>query len=215
MTQWANRLFSSLPDLLTAALYLIAWMAPEIPGPDHVNDLILAMLLTSFTIFASFVYTILVKSGGSRIQNVFALVVMAVPLMLIVTNFLNEKPGQPADLDFTITQPARLLPFLWMYASQFLHLLISRPQDGTAEARRMETLLALSIAAYVGSFLTALLLPLAPFGVTPEFVATLQRGDDVWGTHVYIPLAFGLFYFSLQAVIKFALSAPVSRVAAA
>jgi len=210
-----NRLFAAAPDLVTAAVFLVAWMAPAIPGPEYVNDLVLAMFMAAFVIFAGVVYTMLVKAGGSRIQNAFVLLMMAAVSMLILINFLNENthPGQRQELDFTITQPVRLLPFLWMYASQFLHLLFARPRDPGAEARRMETLSTLSVAAYVGSFLAAAALPLAPHGITPEFVASLHRGDDMWGVHVYIPIAFGAFYFGLQALIKFALGAPAPRVA--
>ena len=32
-----NRLFAAAPDLVTAAVFLVAWMAPAIPGPEYVD----------------------------------------------------------------------------------------------------------------------------------------------------------------------------------
>lgn len=217
MGNFLSRLLAAAPDLVTSAVYLTAWLAPAIAGPQYVNDLVLAMLMAAFVVFVGVLYAQLVKSSSSRISNLFALTVMSAVVLLILINVLNENaPGAdhsgPSRIELAIDRPAQLVPFAWIYASQFFHLLARPAQSSAEEGARMETLSTFSVAAYVSSFVAAIALPLRPFGITPEFVTTMQRGEgDMWGIHVYIPLAFGVFYFALQACIKYALTGPASR----
>jgi hypothetical protein len=210
-----NRALAAAPDLLTAAIFLIAWIAPSIPGPQYVNDLVLAMLLQTFLLFASGLYSMIVQSkDSSRLSNLFILVVMNAVVVFIMINVLAEDaPGtdhsRPTDLTFEIYRPELLIAYLWLFASNFLHLLIHGSPDNDADRRRIETLSTLSIAAYVFSFVAALLLPLPPLGLTPEFIASLQRGEgDMWGRLLYVPIAFGVIYFAIQGCIKAVMLVP-------
>lgn len=201
-----NRMFVAAPDLLTAMVFLLAWAAPAIPGFDHVNDLVLAMFLQTFMLFLGFVYVMLLSGDDKSLTwRLGVLTMMTAAAVLILANALHglfADHTQPVPLGFDFDRPEPLISFAWLYASQFSHLLMRPPKDRDAEAKRMETLLALSIAAFVSSFILAIALPLPPLGLTPEVVDAMHRGDDMWGTHLYMPIAFGAFYFTMQACIK-------------
>ena len=211
MSAFVSRLFAAAPDALSAAVYVIAWVAPSVPGADFVNDLILGMFLQVFVIFAGLVYYIItLDQRGSRWSGVFALTVMCAATLFIMVNVLHwNAPGadhaQPTRIGFEVDRPGLLFAFLWFYASHFVSLLTHPAADRSGENQRMARLSLLAFVAYIAAFLAAIALPLRPLGLTPEFIATLQRGDDMWGTHVYIPVAFGAFYFALVSAGKFVL----------
>jgi len=209
MAGFISRLLAAAPDALSAAVYVVAWIAPSIAGADFVNDLILAMFLQVFVIFAGLVYYIItLDERSSRLGRVFTLTVMCAATLFILINVLHQSaPGtdhtQPTRIGFEIDRPGLLFAFLWFYASHFVSLLTHPAADRSGENQRMARLSLLAFLAYVVAFLAAIALPLQPFGLTPEFIATLQRGDDMWGLHVYIPVAFGAFYFVLVSAGKF------------
>jgi hypothetical protein len=216
MSSISSRLFAAMPDAISAAVYLTAWLRPALPGADYVNDLILAMFLQVFVIFAGLVYYIItLDESSSRLSRLFTLTIMCAATVFIMINVLHwNMPGadhtQPTRIGFDIDRPGLLFTFLWFYASHFASLLTHPSTDVKGQNRRMGGLSLLAFVAYVAAFLAAIALPLPPLGLTPDFVATLQRGDDMWGTHVYMPVAFGVFYFAAVSVGKFIL---VSRAA--
>jgi hypothetical protein len=210
-----SRVLAAAPDLLTSAIFLSAWIAPSIPGPRYVNDLVMAMFLQTFLLFASGLYgQIVLDRRSSRLSNLFILTVMSAVIVFIMINVLaqdspNADHSVPSRITFEIYRPELLIAFVWLFASNFMHLLFHRLPDNDADRRRIETLSTLSIAAYVFGFAAALLLPLPPLGMTPEFIATLNRGEgDMWGKLLYVPIAFGVIYFATQACIKAVMLGP-------
>jgi len=200
MPNTAQRLFAALPDALTAAVFLIAWIAPGIPGPHYVDSLTLTMMIEFIVMHSSVFYACLAASDAPRAQRVRLLAGLTGVYLTFILGY---------SLVYASFWP--IVAFAWLFACRFMHLW-THPVEAPTEIRRMMLLWLGSALAYVfGAMLTAYL-PLPHLGMTPEFIASMHlSGSGEWIERPYTVLAFGLLYFSLQAAMKYALTglAPV------
>jgi len=190
------RLLAGLPDAVTAALFLIAWIDPSIPGPEYVKNLMLVMLIEFIVMHSSAFYSVIATAGGeSAIRRSLFLIGLSAFYLTFVVGFA---------LAFDSTWP--LFAFGWLFVSRFIHLWVHPAQSG-AEAARMMSLWGASALAYlVGAFATVML-PLPALGIAPEVIASMHLpGSGEWIERPYTVLAFGTFYFAVQAWVKYALS---------
>ena len=97
-----------------------------------------------------------------------------------------------------------VLSVVWLFGSRFAQLWTA-PSDPSREAGRMFALWAISLVAYLGGFLAALVLPLPDLGLTPEAIAPLHMPEG-WSTLPKTVIAFGVLYFVIQAIAKVVLS---------
>jgi hypothetical protein len=205
-----NRMFVAMPDALTAAAFFAAWSAPAALGSAHVDDLVRAMFLQAFVIFASLVFMMLISGGGheSRLWRLGVLTMMSVVSIFILANALqgmDADHSKPTPIGFDVAHAELLYIFGWLYVSNFAHLLTHQAGNADIENRRVAALALYSFASYIVAFLAAISLPLPRLGLTPQFVSDMHRGDDFWGAKLYVPIAFGAIYFSALAAVKCAL----------
>ena len=195
------RLASALPDTITAAIFLITWIAPQHIGIERIEDLTTLMLIEFFVVHSSGFYAgILAMTQASRAKGVLALLGLAAVYAIFMLTFL-----------LIVKNPWPVYAFLWLLASRFVHVLFA-PADSDATIQRAVHLWAISVAAYVLGATATLLLPLPQLGVTPEVIGSLQLSSGgEWSARPYTVLAFGALYFAIQAWAKFALSAPAAR----
>lgn len=190
------RLFAALPDALTASIFLFAWIAPSIPGPQYVANLTLTMPIEFIVMHSSAFYAVICAasdvSRGRRLGWLSGLT--ALYLLFILGFALAYRSAWP------------IVAFAWLFASRFVHLWTHPVEDAT-DTRRMMLLWVASGATYVlGAGLTALL-PLPRLGVTPAFVASMHlSGGGEWVDRPYTVIAFGALYFAVQAWLKYALA---------
>jgi hypothetical protein len=190
------RFFAALPDAITAALFLVAWVAPELPGPDDVSRLMMTMLIEFIVMHSSGFYAgIAAADSIARDRRLAMLAGLSGIYLLFMIGFsLACHSGWP------------IFAFAWLFGSRFAHLW-THPVQSAAETARMFKLWALSGVTYVmGAWLTAII-PLPRLGMTPQFVASLQlSGSGVWIDRPHTVLAFGMLYFAVQAWAKYAMS---------
>jgi hypothetical protein len=190
------RLLAGLPDATTAAVFLIAWIAPSIPGPEYVKNLMLVMLIEFIVMHSSAFYSVIATdSDDSRIKRTLWLIGLSAFYLAFVAGFA-----------FAFDSSWPLFAFAWLFVSRFIHLWI-HPAESGAEAGRLMTLWGASAFAYlVGAFATVML-PLPALGITPDFIRSMHLpGSGEWIDRPYTVLAFGALYFSVQAWVKYALS---------
>ncbi len=190
------RLLAGLPDAVTAALFLITWIDPSIPGPEYVKNLMLVMLIEFIVMHSSAFYSVIASdNGGPRIKRSLCLTGLSVFYLAFVAAF--------AFL-FDSTWP--LFAFAWLFISRFIHLWVNPAQSG-AEAGRMMTLWSTSALTYLTGAIATVTLPLPEFGITPDVIRSMHLpGSGEWVDRPYTVLAFGTLYFSVQAWVKYALS---------
>ena len=195
------RLLAGLPDAVTAALFLIAWIEPSIPGPEYVKNLMLVMLIEFIVMHSSAFYSVIATDDSdSPIKRSLMLIGLSAFYLAFVAGFAWA---------FDSTWP--LFAFAWLFVSRFIHLWIHPAQSG-AEGGRMMALWGASAVAYlVGAFATVML-PLPALGITPEVISSMHLpGSGEWIERPYTVLAFGALYFSVQAWVKYALSGLSNR----
>jgi hypothetical protein len=195
-TTFVPRAFAALPDAITAAVFLTAWIAPALLGPETVKDLMLTMLIEFIVMHSSGFYAVISGlDGARRSSRLLMLSGLTCFYLLFVLAF---------SYGFGSTWP--ILAFAWLFVSRFAHIWI-HPLQPAGETGRMMLMWAASGAAYVVGAFATVMLPLPPFGVTPDFVAAMHlSGSGEWISRPYTVLAFGAFYFAVQAWLKYALA---------
>jgi hypothetical protein len=190
------QLFAALPDAITSALFLTAWIAPSIPGPEYVTNLTLIMLIEFIVMHSSAFYAVLAaNSGVSRGRRVAMLSGLTVFYFTFITAFA---------LIFHSIWP--VFAFAWLFASRFAHVW-AHPVQTSADTQRMMMLWAASGFTYLIGAVLTVLLPLPRLGITPEFVASMHlSGSGEWVERPYTVLAFGAIYFAVQAWAKYAIA---------
>lgn len=188
-------MLATAPDALTALLFLLAWIDPELPGPDYVHNLMLTMVFEFIVMHSSVFFGVIVNSGAGRVVRVLMLSGLTAFYMLFIVGFAEA---------FHSTWP--LFAFAWLFVCRFTYLL-THPVEDSANKKRMVALWAISGFAYIlGGFLTSAL-PIPQLGITPQFVASMQlHGSGLWIEQPQIVIAFGALYFAVQACAKYALT---------
>ena len=192
------RALAALPDALTAAIFLAAWIAPDLFGPQYVANLTLVMLMEFIVMHSSGFYAGLAASNVARAKRLI--------LLCVLTAFYATFIGAFA-LVFDSAWP--LLAFGWLFLSRFAHIWTHPVESGT-ETQRAMMLWVASGASYVIGAIVTVTLPLPRLGMTRDFVASMHlSGSGEWIERPYTVLAFGALYFAVQAWAKYGL-APVA-----
>jgi hypothetical protein len=205
MLGFLQRLLAALPDAITAAVFLTAWVAPTRFGPDYVRNLTLVMAMEFIVIHSSVFYAVIAGVDVARAKRIAWLAGLSSIYLVFVFGFAIEyKSSWP------------VLAFAWLFVSRFLHVLLN-PVSREVEAKRMVNMWAVSVVAYLFGAFTVNLVTVPELGMTSAFVSSMmQSGSTGWssgGPHT--TLAFGSIYFSILALAKFAISGPEKSAARA
>lgn len=198
MLRFLQRLLAALPDAITAAVFLIAWLTPTRLGPDYVRDLTLVLAIEFVVIHSSIFYAVIAAAEVPRARRIKWLAGLSCVYVVLVLGFsIKAASSWP------------ILAFAWLFISRFLHLWTNR-SSSDAEGLRMVRLWAVSVAAYLFGAITSHLAPLPPLGMTSDFISSMmQSGGTGWiSGEAHTSLAFGLLYFSILSAAKFAMGGP-------
>lgn len=188
----AARAFSALPDAITAATFLCAWIAPGLIGYERVRDLMLVMLIEFIVMHSGGMTSgILGMTDVSRTKRALSLTGLTMFYMMFVLAF---------SFAFSSTWP--IWAFLWLFVSRFLQLFTSGAEMETKMQRMLGGWVISGMAYIAGVFATALI-PLPRFGITPQVVEGMHLpGSGLWIDKPWTVLAFGTFYFAVLAWSK-------------
>jgi len=195
MLQFLQRLLAALPDTITAAVFLLAWVTPTRLGPDYVRDLMLVMAIEFIVIHSSVFYAVIAAVKTTRARRIAWLAALSSLYLVFVFGF---------SIQYRSSWP--IFAFAWLFVSRFLHLWIN-PSSSEVEGARMVKLWAVSVVAYLFGGFTVNLVPLPRLGMTSDFISSMmQSGGSGWSSgEAHTTLAFGLLYFSILAAAKLAM----------
>ncbi len=205
MGNLANRVFAALPDAVTSAIFLTAWIAPGVLGPVWVKNLMLTMLIEFIVMHSGAFYANLAAASGSRVRRSLALIGFTLFYGVFIAAF---------SFAFKSTWP--FFAFGWLFVSRFAGLWM---REDAAKRELMSRAWIASVILYLVGVFATIFIPLPPFGLTPEFVASMQlTGKGLWIEKPQTVIVFGVFYFGALARFKFYLidktapaSAPVRK----
>lgn len=194
MTSRAGTIANALPDALTAAGCLVAWVVPFVFGPETIKAIVLTLLLEFLLIHSTaFLMNALYDSRRSTTGRVMAFAVVAVSYLLLVAAFA---------LLFGAWWP--ILVFAWLSATKLPWIL--SPRNGREleqERQRQRDYWAFSLGTYIIAVLTGVMLPLPALGLNPEVVASLDLpGKGVWVEHPQSAVVSMALYYAASAWFK-------------
>ena len=190
MGNLANRAFAALPDAVTSAIFLIAWIAPQALGPVWVKNLMLTMLIEFIVMHSGAFYFAIASADTSRVMRSFYLIGLTAFYGGFIAAFA---------LAFKSTWP--FFAFGWLFVSRFASLWTNQ---NAGRRELMSRTWIVSLLYYLGGIFATILIPLPQFGLTPEFVASIHlSGRGLWVEKPQTVIVFGAFYFGALARFKF------------
>ena len=187
-------LFAALPDAVTSAAFLCAWIAPLQFDNGMVKSLML-MLLMEFLVVHSggFIGLTVLSDTVTRRAKTAAIVGFGAFYLLFAGAF---------SLAFNSWWP--VVSFLWLLAAKFAQVWLI-PLPRADEAQRQTTLWGLSVVAYLATVFAGILLPVPALGVSADIIPRLGlSGGGLWIDRPETALASGMLYFAALAWSKWA-----------
>ena len=189
-----TRIAAALPDTITSATYLVAWIAPALLGVTAVRNLLVAIVIEFLVLHATALYGVGVRHLGMGVrQRAIALGIVSLPYAIVAV-----------WLALGLDMPWVVFSFLWLFTARFGFLLRRPAATAALEMSRAWTLWLVSLGAFVIGIMACNKLPLPTLGLTPEFVASLSMSGhpDAKAQAPHISIAFGVFYFAVLALAK-------------
>ncbi|MGA9334090.1 MAG: hypothetical protein WBV39_07410 [Rudaea sp.] len=189
MRQFFSRGLAFAPDAITTCVFLTAWIAPALLGPEQIKNLLLVMMIEFLIVQSSGLYAgILYWRDGANSGRSGLLVGMCVVYMLFAAVFALIYSS--------------LLPVVsigWLLMSRFLPSWID-PSKRTLDLADLLITWVVSTIGYMLAAVATLALPLPHLGMTPQVIAALHLpGGGEWIERPYTVLAFGTVYFGVRA----------------
>ena len=183
-----GRVFSVLPDLLTALACMVVWISPMTFGPDAVKTVVLMMLMEFLMVHGTGFFTgIAFMDDAPPRKRLLGMLGLLCFYALFVGAFaFSFKAWWPVWV------------FAWLAISKALWIFVA-PRDRAAEMDRQMKSWAFSTAAYLAAVFTTLMLPIPELGITASIQPELGlSGGGEWIDHPHIAVAgMALYYFAI------------------
>jgi hypothetical protein len=200
-------LLAALPDLLTAAGFLLIWMRPDLTGAGWVSTGVATLLMEFLVVHSSGFYAFIYYGDGPRRKRVMMLMGLAAVYLLLLCGFA-------AGLHAWWMVGA----FFWLSFSKALGMWTSKASpDASLSLGIAIGAWALSVAVYLFTVVLSASLYVPRLGVTPEIQAAtgLKADGGVWEAQPWAALAGGALYFTLVGLLRTLLRLIVRRRAGA
>lgn len=185
-----NRIFAALPDAVTSAIFLTAWIAPDVLGGVWVKNLMLTMLIEFVVMHSGAFYAAVAASSATRVQRSLLLTGLTAFYGIFIAAF---------SFAFKSTWP--FFAFGWLFVSRFAGLWM---RENTAKRELMSQTWATSVVLYLLGVFATIFIPLPQFGLTPDFVTSMHlSGSGLWIDKPQTVIVFGALYFGALAYVKF------------
>jgi hypothetical protein len=183
----------ALPDVITAGIFVGAWIAAPWFGADAIMAMMQSMLIEPLLLFAVWFFCgVLWKDEGPstppRRIALGGFIVLLYPILV---------------LNFPYKSLVSAETFAWLVVNRLAGIWLQATNGSQGRQLALQWILAVVSYLLLMAF-TAALIYLPRLGVTPELIATLQdRVGGVWADRPQIFMAFCVSYFVLQALVKF------------
>lgn len=184
-------LVSALPDVATACLYAICWIAPGWLGYDWIKSLMLVMMMEFLVVHSGAFIGQSVLGDGPRSTKIKVIVGFGAFYMIFVLAFcLALKEWWP------------VAAFGWLLLSKFT-MVVLEPKPRALERQRQMVSWGISVAAYVGVVFLTAIVPVPAFGIDEVArAAAAIPGSGMWVEQPQTVIAAGLLYFAILAAAK-------------
>jgi hypothetical protein len=196
-------LLAALPDLFTAAGFLLVWLRPDVTGAGWVATGVASLLLEFLVVHCSGFYAVIYYGDAPRRKRALYLMGLAAVYLLLLCGFA-------AGLHAWWMVGA----FFWLSLAKALGLWTTKasPDAGLSLGIAIGAW-ALSTAVYLFAVLLCTGLYVPRLGVTPEIQAAsgLRADGGVWEAQPWTALAGGALYFTLLGLLRTLLRLIVRR----
>ncbi|NZA27158.1 hypothetical protein H0E84_12280 [Luteimonas sp. SJ-92] len=185
-----GRALGSLPDAALAAWFVALWISPLAFGPAAVRTGLVVMLVEFVLVHASAMLGAIVLSERvPRATRLTGLGAMAALYLVFIAAFVAEAGSWWP-----------LAVFAWLLLAKAA-LAMGRP--GPDLRHRLQSAWAVAVMTYLVGVAATVMLPVPRLGLTPAVVAELGlSGSGLWSTRPQTVIAFGAFYFAVQAATR-------------
>ena len=186
-------LLAAIPDLLTAAGFLLVWLRTDLTGPQWVAAGVTTMLLEFFVVHATGFYAVIVYGDGTRQRRILYLAGLASLYLLMISAFA-----------WGFHAWWMVGAFFWLTFGKALTVWTT-PAKANRFSQQMTAMAAwaLSVACYLGAVGASVSVDWPAYGVTPEVIkAAGFSGSGEWEATPYKALAGGAVYFSVMGVLR-------------
>lgn len=187
-----QRLIHSLPDAVTAGIFLYAWIAPFHWRETLVAELLLVMVVEFILIHSAPFLGSIVLASTATLQT---------RLMLFagLTTFYGLFISAYA---YAFESWMPVIAFAWLISAKLVSIASDR-QHNNHQKLRMRGYWAASFGYYLLAVFATALIPFPELGITRYGSAYGISGDSgAWVRHPHTVIAAGFLYFGLLAVTK-------------
>ncbi len=179
---------NALPDVALAAVFLLTWIAPQVPGHRIVRWLFLVMAMELIVIQSAGLMGTVALSRANRVARGTAIVAFAGFYSLFAAAFAIAMANWWPVVGF------------WaMTLNRLLGVVLNQVPDEDTRAFVARGWLA-GVTCYFAGLFLVILLPIPPLGLTAAYLAAHPvAGSEWWGGQSQKLAAFGVFYYALTA----------------
>lgn len=190
-------LFAAVPDLLTAAGFLLVWLRVDLAHAHWVMTGVITMLLEFFVVHASGFYAVVMYGEDTRGRRTLYLAGLAALYLLMISAFA-----------WGFHAWWMVGAFFWLSLGKVLAVWRSPARvrddpDRSAQQNAAIVAWALSAAGYLGAVAASVLLDWPAHAVSPEVISAAGfDGGGEWEKAPYRALAGGVLYFTGMALLR-------------
>ena len=184
---------SAIPDLLTAAGFLLIWMRTDLTGAAWVATGVATMLLEFFVVHASGFFAVILYGDGSRTRRSFYLAGLASLYLLLISGYA-----------WAMHAWWMIGAFFWLTLGRGVAIWTSSASDNREQLQwvAMSTWAA-GVACYLGAVAASVTRDWPAYGVTAEVIqAAGFSGGGEWEAQPYRALVAGAFYFGVMGLLR-------------
>lgn len=195
-------ILAAVPDLLTAAAFLLVWLRTDLAGPYWVATGVTTFLLEFFIVHASGFYAVLMYGEGTPARRSLQLGALSLFYFLMIGAFA-----------WGLHAWWMVGAFFWLTLGKLLA--VWSPRGSRERGRQQMAAIiawAASVACYLGAVGASVMVEWPAYGVTPEVIAAAGfSGHGDWEEMPWHALAGGAIYFGVMAVVRTLIRATLLR----
>ncbi|AVP96419.1 hypothetical protein C7S18_04065 [Ahniella affigens] len=191
MTRSLGVVFAVIPDLVTASLFVLCWIAPAWIGPGWIKSLMLLMVFEFVCIHATaFLMNLAMSDKMSRTKR-------SVGIVAIGFGYL----GLAAAIAYAFGAWWPIIAFLWLLVGK---LAIVWEQANKQRQRQQMLIWGISTGAYIVTVLAGVMIPVPALMITDAVREAAElTGSGLWVDHPERMIFSGLLYFCALSYVKY------------
>lgn len=191
MTRALGLIVAVVPDLITASLFLLCWIAPTVIGAGWIKSLMLLMVFEFVCIHATaFLMNLAMADKMSRTKRTVGIVALGCGYL-----------GLAAAIAYAFGAWWPVIAFLWLLVGK---LIIVWEQANKQRQRQQMLIWGISTGAYIVTVLAGVMIPVPALMITDAVREAAElSGSGLWVDHPERMIFSGLLYFCALSYVKY------------